>query len=123
MLIKIMFTVAVIIGVVIFFRMRPAARAHAAAEQRLQDAQENGRSISPRALAYGIFGILVGVSALFFTYHWQIENRIVTLRVFSAGDSVDYQARYKSIKGRTFTTLDNARITLGDSDRIEMLEP
>ncbi len=123
MLIKIMFTVAVIIGVVIFFRMRPAARAHAAAEQRLQDAQENGRAISPRALAYGIFGILAGVSALFFTYHWQIENRIVTLRVFSAGDSVDYQARYKSIKGRTFTTLDNARITLGDSDRIEMLEP
>lgn len=58
MLIKILFTCAVIIGVLIFFRHRQAI---AKPTPAVADAD---RSISPRALAYGLVGVLLIASAL-----------------------------------------------------------
>ncbi len=133
MLIKILFTVVVIIGVVIFFRHRQSggAAVRGGRGQRSQRgapaataAAEDGKSVSPRVVAYGLLGALLVVSVLIVAFNWHASNRIVTIRVIADGaTTAHYQARHKSIKGRTFTTLQGARITLGESDRIEMLEP
>ena len=122
MLIKIAFTLVVIIGVVIFFRNKQA-RSPAKTEGKTAAVVEESKSVSPRIVAYGLLGALVGVSILLFALNWRSENRIVTIRVISDGaTAANYQARYKSINGRSFVTLDGARVTLGESDRIEMLE-
>lgn len=118
MLTKFLFTLAVIIGVVIFFRHR-RHRAPAQAPA----AVEEGYSVSTRAVAYGLLGVLAGVSVVVFALNWHSQNRIVHIRVISDGAATDYRARHKSVKGRNFITLDGARITLGENDRIEMIEP
>ena len=122
MLSKILFTLVVIIGVVIFFRNKQA-RTPAKTPATTAAVVEESKSVSPRIVAYGLLGALVGVSILLFALNWRSENRIVTIRVISDGaTAANYQARYKSINGRSFVTLDGARVTLGESDRIEMLE-
>lgn len=114
MLAKILFTAAVILGVIVFFRHRRGPGA---------DGAEPGRSIPPRALAYGLLGALAGVAALLYAFDKQRGMRIVTIRVISGGEATDYRARYQSIQGRSFVTLDGARVTPGAADRIEMLAP
>ena len=122
MLSKILFTLVVIIGVVIFFRNKQA-QSPAKTGGKTAAVVEESKSVSPRIVAYGLLGALVGVSILLFALNWRSENRIVTIRVISDGaTAANYQARYKSINGRSFVTLDGARVTLGESDRIEMLE-
>lgn len=118
MLTKLLFTLAIIIGVIIFFRHKQRR-----APVQATAAVEEGCSASPRVVAYGLLGVLCGVSVVIFALNWHSENRIVRIRVISDGATAHYQARYKSVKGRNFVTLDGARITLGESDRIEMIEP
>ena len=128
MLSKVLFTLAVIAGVVVFFRRKPdraSAPTSAPADpaQAPLDPSEEGRSVSTRALAYGVLGVLAAVSATIFALNWHSGNRVVPIRVISDGAATDYQARCKSVKGRNFVTPDGIRITLGENDRIEMIEP
>ncbi|MDD9857518.1 MAG: hypothetical protein OXU96_05645 [Gammaproteobacteria bacterium] len=118
MLSKILFTIAVIIGVIIFFRHRQSR-----AVPVQPPAAEPGRSLPPRIAAFGLLGVLGAVALLIFALEWRRGERIVSIRVISNGATADYRARYKSIKGRNFVTLDGARVSLGESDRIEMIEP
>lgn len=122
MLIKILFTMAVIIVVIVFFRRKrgdaPISGVPAAGDDGAED-----RSISPRALAYSLLGALAGISLLIFELNRRAQNRIVTIRVISDGATTRYQAQRKSIKGRRFVTLDGAQVILGESDRMELLDP
>ena len=121
MLSKVLFTLAVIAGVVVFFRRKPGRAS--APTSAPADPSEEGRSVSTRALAYGVLGVLAAVSATIFALNWHSGNRVVPIRVISDGAATDYQARCKSVKGRNFVTPDGIRITLGENDRIEMIEP
>ena len=71
MLIKIAFTLAVIVGVIVFFRLRRAGApgdvaTTTDAATATDTAAEQGKSISPRVLAYGLLGVLGGVAVLIF---------------------------------------------------------
>lgn len=125
MLIKILFTMVVIVAVIIFYRNKQSGTRNARvdAEVALETALETAHSISPRMLAYGLLGVLVGISLLLFALNYHAGNRVVAIRVISDGAITDYEARYKSIRGRNFVTTDGTRITLGESERIEMIAP
>lgn len=114
MLAKILFTAAVILGVIVFFRHRRAPVAAEAAP---------GRSIPPRALAYGLLGALAVVAALLYAFERQRGARIVTIRVISGDTATDYHARADAIQGRSFVTVDGVHVAPGAADRIEMVEP
>lgn len=116
MLAKILFTAAVILGVIVFFRHRRAPAAAAAGA-------EPGRSIPPRALAYGLLGALAVVAALLYALDKQRGARIVTIRVISGDAATDYRARSDAIKGRSFVTVDGVHVAPGAADRIEMVTP
>jgi len=123
MLTKILFTIVVIIGVIIFFRNKQTSTAAARPRPApITAVVEQGSSISTRTLAYGLIGALVAISLLVFVVSWHSSNRIVNIRVISdGGTSMNYQARHKSIKGRSFVTLEGTQVTLGESDRVEMI--
>lgn len=122
MLIKILFTFAVIAAVVIFFRHRQARATGKVAEAAAAGAE--GGSLSPRIVAFGMLGVLLTISLLIFAFNWHADNRIVHIRVISDDAAITtYRTRHKSIKGRNFVTLDGVRVTLGESDRIEVIEP
>ncbi|MDH3693463.1 MAG: hypothetical protein OER96_02695 [Gammaproteobacteria bacterium] len=120
MLTKILFTVAVIVVVMFVFRHRnqpsPVKNiAPAVAEQ--------SKGITPQMLAYIFIVLIMLVSGLLYLFYWMEQNTIVNIKVIDAGgEAFNYQAHKKSIEGKEFTTLDGRRVTLGDSDRVEMIE-
>lgn len=117
MLTKVFFTLLVVLVVALVFRHRNMARAGRAES----GPQVDGSAIGSRAVVYTLLGLVVAVSALLFTLHWQDEHEIINIRVTDAsGAGADYQAYKKSIDGRRFTTLDGLEVTLGDSDRMEV---
>ena len=126
MLSKILFTLAVIFGVIVFFRHRHGRALPAAVDAASAAGGESaGGSIPPRALAYGLLGILGGVAVLIFALDKQRGERIVTVRVTAAATEAvtEYRARRRAIDGRNFTTVDGVRVTPAAGDRIEMRAP
>ena len=118
MLLKLLFTIVVVVGVALFFRNRnePAK----APQSRAAPAEV---APSTRTVAYALVGILVAISVGVFVYKWQQDNRIINIRVTTeSGEVVNYQARHKDISGRQFISLEDVSVTLGEGDRVEMLQ-
>ena len=119
MLLKVLFTLAVILAVAVIFRVK---------NQPLKPpppdaATDRSRAgVSSRAVIYTLLGLIIAISILVFVLHWSDQRRIINIRVTnSQGDTINYQAYRKTIEGRRFTTLDGVDVTLGTSDRVEML--
>jgi hypothetical protein len=71
---------------------------------------------------YTLLGLIIAISILVFVLHWSDQRQIINIRVTnSQGETINYQAYRKTIEGRRFTTLDGVDVTLGTSDRVEML--
>ncbi len=117
MLTKILFTLLVIIVVALIFKTKTAAT-----PSLMKPSVEQQGSLSVKAMTYFIIGILLVLGGAVFVVKYQADNRIVTIKIISE-DGADkiYQAKQKAIKGRNFTTLDNTQVTLGESDRVEMV--
>jgi hypothetical protein len=119
MLTKILFTLLVIIGVALFYRNKPAAKTETS---RGIPPPSQDSSLPTRTLAYILIGVLIAISIGIFAYNWHQQNRIVDIKVTSeSGEVIHYQARHRDVDGRTFTSLEGINVTLGQSDRIEML--
>ncbi|HKJ95280.1 MAG TPA: hypothetical protein VKA32_06595 [Gammaproteobacteria bacterium] len=73
---------------------------------------------------YGLVAVLVISAAVVFYFRWEESNRIVTVRVLDtrSGGSETYQVRKKNIEGRSFRTVDGRYVSLGDGDRMELIE-
>ena len=124
MILKILFTMLVIIVVGMIFRTQNQARAAEQARQRQAAAEtpEDTRSLPPKTVAYLLVALLILVSGLVYYFSWSDANEIVTLRITSVdGQTVEYQAHRKDIKDREFTTIDGIRTRLADTDRLQML--
>jgi len=121
MLTKILFTVIVIVGVAIFYRQKAEKQNLDRAKQAESTVAE--ASISPRTLAYILIAVLVFISIVVFAFSWQRANQVINIRVTAeSGDVITYQAYQKDIKGRSFISLSGSQITLGESDRVEMIQ-
>lgn len=119
MLIKIIFTLAVIVIVALIFR----TKAQPARPRHPIDDDKNSGGVSARFVAYTLLALVIATSALVFVLHWNEQHRIMNIQVTdSQGQSLTYQAYKKSIDGRRFTTLDDVAVTLGADDRIEILD-
>ena len=119
MLLKVLFTLAVVLAVAVIFRVKNQPQKPPppnAATGR------SGGGVSSRAVIYTLLGLIISVSILIFVLHWSDQRQIINIRVTdSQGETINYQAYRKTIKGRRFTTLDGVDVTLGASDRVEML--
>lgn len=128
MLFKLLFTVTVIFGVIIFFRYQNQRAARQNNNNTNNPSNENEITeqdtlVSPQTMAYSLLGILLVLSVAIFAFSWHTDNQIVTIRVIANGETTQYFARHKSIHGRNFVTLDGIQIALGESDRIEITHP
>ena len=119
MLLKVLFTLAVILAVAVIFRVKnqpqKSSPSNAATDR-------SGGGVSSRAVIYTLLGLIISISVLVFVLHWSDQRRIINIRVTnSQGETINYQAYRKTIEGRRFTTLGGIDVTLGASDRVEML--
>ena len=116
MLTKILFTLAVIIVVALYYRTKQAPKARSTKTR-----EDDNVSLSVRTVTYMLIGVLILLSATVFFFKYRSDNKIVNIRVVAEdGNSTLYQARQKTIKGRQFVTLDEKKVTLGESDRFEI---
>ena len=118
MLLKILVTLAVSLAVAVIFRVKnqPQKPPPDAATDR------SGGGVSSRAVIYTLLGLIISISILIFVLHWSNQRQIINIRVTnSQGETTNYQAYRKTIEGRRFTTLGGIDVTLGASDRVEML--
>ena len=119
MLLKILFTLAVILAVAVIFRVKNQTQKSPAPNA---ETDRSGSGVSSRAVIYTLLGLIVSISILIFVLHWSNQRQIINIRVTnSQGETTFYQAYRKTIEGRRFTTLGGIDVTLGASDRVEML--
>ena len=119
MLLKVLFTLAVILAVAVIFRVKNQPQKSSAPKAATD---RSGSSVSSRAVIYTLLGLIISISILVFVLHWSDQRRIINIRVTnSQGETINYQAYRKTIEGRRFTTLGGIDVTLGASDRVEML--
>ena len=120
MLLKILFTLAVILAVAVIFRVKSQTQ-KSLPPNAATDRSEGG--VSSRVVIYTLLGLIISISILIFVLHWSNQRQIINIRVTnSQGETINYQAYRKTIEGRRFTTLDGVDVTLGASDRVEMLD-
>jgi len=119
MLTKLLLTAAVIVVVGIVFKNQREPVVKRAEPAR--SPQDTG--IKTHTVAYAIVGLIICFAAVFWFLNWRESHRIINIDVTSAsgGESVRYQAYQKDIKGKNFVTLDGRSVTVGDSERIEMI--
>ena len=119
MLLKVLFTLAVVLAVAVIFRVKNQPQKPPPPDAATG---RSGGGISSRAVIYTLLGLIISISILIFVLHWSDQRQIINIRVTdSQGETINYQAYRKTIKGRQFTTLDGVDVTLGASDRVEML--
>ena len=119
MLLKVLFTLAVMLAVAVVFRTKSQGQ-----KPLPRDAATNGSGggVSSRAVIYTLLGLIISISILIFVLHWSNQRQIINIRVTnSQGETTSYQAYRKTIEGRRFTTLGGVDVTLGTNDRVEML--
>ncbi len=137
MITKILFTLTVIIMVVLVFRQKRFRRhgdkapqstpntpkkTSAPPHQQSRQKTDQSGSLSTRTVTYCILAVLVAISITVFIVSYQSDNKIINIRVIAENGIITlYQAKQKSIKGRHFLTLDGRQVTLGESDRIEIV--
>ena len=122
MLTQILVTLAVIVGAVLFTRMRDRpAEPRRPAPRTAADPAAGG--LSRRALAgYGLLVMMVVGALAVFWLQWQEAHEVVSVRVVDGrtGSAVVYQVMKKDLGGREFHTVDGRFVSLGDGDRMEL---
>jgi len=119
-LIKVLFTLGVIIAVAIIFRVKTQAPT---SRLRTEGADDSSGKVSSRVVVYALLTLILSISALIFILNWSTRHQIINILVTnSQGEIINYQAYRKTIEGRRFTTLEGVAVTLGDNDRFEMIE-
>lgn len=122
MLTKLLFTLAVVIAVLLFYQFR--RRASQPQPNKKSAKQEGSWWSTPRFAAWLYLGLLVGLGVVVFTINWINDHQVLQIRVIngSTGEVSHYQAERNMVEGRHFQTLDGRKVTIGESERMEITE-
>lgn len=127
MITKILFTITVVVGIMLFVRMKGSKRpehqtSHRSAGNKAAEPSEGEKMFRQGAW---LFLILMGISAIVMVVY-ELGSQYATVNVHvvntQTGARVSYQAEQKNIKSNQFTTLEGRTIYIADVERIE-IEP
>lgn len=118
MLTKLLFTALVIAGVYALYRFRSRTGPQPSKPDNPAD-NRFGRVVS-----YGFVGVLILISAIAYYFHWQSQQKVVSVRVIDSdsGKLTTYQVYRHSIEGRHLLTVDGRTVMLGTGERLEVLD-
>ena len=121
MITKILFTILVIFGVIIFARAKREKEMSAASSNTKPAEPSEGEKMF-RQGAF-LFLIFMALSALAMFY-FELGERYATVSVHvvntQTGERVTYQAEQKDIKSNSFKTLEGRTVYVADIERIEI---
>jgi hypothetical protein len=115
---KILFTAAVIAGVIMLVRLRRRRPVGPASPSRAPD---SGPRTVVRWLAVAVVAVLLAGTTLYLYLDWRAAHELVEVRVIdaSSGRSNTYQAYRGDLDARSFLTVDGRRVTLAETERME----
>lgn len=118
MISKILFTAAVIAGVIFLARFRYRRVAAAPAAARAPVPAMRGMM---RWLAAAVVLLMISGTALYLYLDWRAATEVLEVRVIDArsGRVVTYEAYRGDVEQRSFRTLDGRRVTLAETERME----
>ena len=125
---KIIFTVLIIAGILLYVR-------HQETKRTAEPANHDSSRPSPQTLtrtssrlpliaAYTALVLTLAIGGLFYYLDWKEDHRVMTIQVIntSTGETSSYSAYQSMIRGRSFVTLDGRTITVSNAERVEMSE-
>jgi len=121
---KILFT-ALVIGALLLYARGRVERSRREERPVRRAAPPPPPAANPTAKLAAIITLIVvlGTGGVLFYLNWLEDHRIVTIRVTPPdGQPILYQAYRANVDGRRFETLDGRRVTLSETDRVEMVE-
>ena len=76
-----------------------------------------------RFAAWLFLALIIGSGGYLYYQRWQEDNSVVTVMLYRDGASepVTYQVLRSELGSRAFTTIDGIRVTVADSERMEVL--
>ena len=121
MITKILFTLLIIIGAVIFLRMKQSETVQRPQPQRQKvEHSENVKLFRRGASLFLIFMVISALAVFFF----KIGDRYATVSVhvinIQTGERVTYQAQQQDIKSNQFKTLQGRTVYVADIERVEI---
>jgi ABC-type Fe3+ transport system permease subunit len=125
MLGKVVLTLVVIVIAILVIKQRKEAEARPA--QKSRKAPAEAESSPPmasdlRTAAYMFLILMFGAGAIGYYFSWQDDHTVVTVNLFRDGQSepATYQVYKFQLDSRSFTTTSGVRITVADSERMEV---
>lgn len=121
MLTKILFTLLVVVGGLVYARHRAAGRRGVGTPAR---PVHMAPSWTRRLLPVAVMVAVMAVAGFMFWLQWQEEHRIFTVRVVDTrtGEVTRYAVYKDDVQGRSFRTVDGRVVTLADVERMELIE-
>ena len=120
MITKILFTILVIFGVIIFARAKREKEISAANNTKPAEPSEGEKMFRQGAFLFLIFMALSALAMFYF----ELGERYATVSVHvvntQTGERVTYQAEQKDIKSNSFKTLEGRTVYVADIERIEI---
>lgn len=117
MISKILFTISVIAAVILFVKLR---RRQVPQTPQAEDETAQGF----RWLALVAVGLMVIGSGIFVWQAWRDASEVLVLKVIDtrSGQVTEYRAYRSDVDGRAFRTVDGRRISLAETERLEVLD-
>ena len=121
MITKILITALVIFAALLFIRHKNRHTQQLQQQQLAEQAADRRRAMT---IAISLVTLTLVVSAGIYTWHWQQDHKIVTVRVINSHSGVmqRYQVYRADLDGRRFSTIDGVEIHLSDAERMEIIE-
>jgi len=120
MLTKVLFTIAVVLAVVFFSRLRRRPGLDAPTAYK-SDATSGTSYGLMRWLASAVVILMVAGAAFYLYLDWRGASEIVLVRVIDAGTGKfsEYEVYRGEIEDRSFRTIDGRRVVLAETERME----
>jgi hypothetical protein len=128
MLTKILFTALIVMALLLYVR-------HQQTKQTNERPTHNSSKTSPQTLsrsahrlsriaAYTALALILAIGGVLYYLDWKEDYRVINIRIINTntGEIGSYLAYRSMIRGRSFVTLDGRKITVADSERIEISE-
>lgn len=129
MLGKIILTLLVMVLAIVVLRQRALDRRSTQATTATRDAGGDGRGrpipSDQRLAAYLFLILMFAAAAILYYRRWQDDHTVLTVSLYrdDASSPSTFQVYKYQLDSRAFTTIDGIRITVADTERMEVLIP
>lgn len=126
MLTKILITVAIILGAVVFIRYKKSQQPTLSRgnTQGITIQQEPDSQANIKYIAIGVLSLtlLTGTTMLFLD--WRDDHRLYDIKIVNpqTGSVDHYQAYKKDLRGRSFTSITGQQVAVSELERLEFQE-